>query len=527
MIQGNHSLTNRIKNISVAWLISSLLFGSLAIFVYVQQKEAAKQSVQAASELIRQELDSQLHNIDVFLKHAERLDETCDAHTISLMREQVFVNPALSEIGIVDEYGRLLCNSFGRLTPPVQTTEPIKQPGLRYHGPIITDFLQVPAFVLARTRNDGFEVNALLPTSWLSDTLDITRHKNLAFIALLDGKSGVPIFLRGKYTLPLGETIFPMTDVLEFEGHFDDGTQKYIFARPLAALPQLTIMVASDAKRLSAIQPVWLLALLLLYCGSLVGLTMLLNHYDSRVLSSRALLLGAISKQELFNVYQPLVDTTTREVVGVEVLIRWQHPVEGELSPAYFIPEAERDGSILDLSIYQIERALTELRAILKSKPNFKVSFNVNGYLLTCADYLEVLHKANLVIPKLTIELTERDVLSQAQIHSVLQSLVNSGVEIAIDDFGTGYSGLHYLQSFPIDLLKIDQTFVASIGMDNLQSPVLNAMIEMAAKLNKKLIAEGVETAHQAEYLSRQGVCVHQGWYYYKAMPIQKLKEVC
>ncbi|TMP28206.1 EAL domain-containing protein [Pseudoalteromonas rubra] len=527
MTQGNHSLTDRIKNIIVAWLISSLLFGLLAIFVYVQQKDAAKQSVQAASELIRLELDSQLHNIDVFLKQAEQLNTHCDANTIALMREQVFVNPALSEIGIVDQQGRLLCNSFGRLTPPVQTTEPVKQSGLRYHGPIITDFLQVPAFVLARTRSDGFEVNALLPTSWLSDTLDITRHRNLAFIALLDGDSGVPIFLRGKYTLPLGEALFPMRDMVEFEGRFDDGTQKYIFARPLAALPQLTIMVASDAKQLSTIQPVWLLTLLLLYSASLIGLTMLLNYYDRRVLSSRALLLGAISRHELFNVYQPLVDATTRELVGVEVLVRWQHPVEGELSPAYFIPEAERDGSILDLSIYQIEKALTELSEIVQNHPNFKVSFNVNGYLLTCKDYLEVLHKANLVIPRLTIELTERDVLSQAQIHSVLQSLVEQGVEIAIDDFGTGYSGLHYLQSFPIDLLKIDQTFVASIGMENLQSPVLNAVIEMAAKLDKKLIAEGVETAHQAEYLSRQGVSVHQGWYYYKAMPVHELKQIC
>ncbi|QTL34704.1 EAL domain-containing protein [Pseudoalteromonas viridis] len=527
MTQGNHSLTDRIKNIVVAWLISSLLFGLLAIFVYVQQKDAAKQSVQAASELIRLELDTQLRNIDRFLKQAEQLNQACDGRTISLMREQVFVNPALSEIGIVDQSGRLLCNSFGRLDPAVQTTEPIKQPGLRYHGPIITDFLQVPAFVLARTRSDGFEVNALLPTSWLSDTLDITRHKNLAFIALLDGETGVPIFLRGQYTLPLGEVIFPMRDEMEFEGGFDDGTQKYIFARPLAALPQLTIMVASDAKQLSTIKPVWLLTLLLLYCASLVGLTMLLNYYDRRVLSSRALLLGAISRQELFNVYQPLVDATTREVVGVEVLIRWQHPLEGELSPAYFIPEAERDGSIQELSVYQIEKALSELRAIVQSRRNFKVSFNVNGYLLTCPDYLQMLHQANELIPQLTIELTERDVLSQAQIHSVLQSLVEQGVEIAIDDFGTGYSGLHYLQSFPIDLLKIDQTFVASIGMDNLQSPVLNAVIEMANKLDKKLIAEGVETAHQAEYLSRQGVTIHQGWYYYKAMPIHELKQIC
>ena len=116
--------------------------------------------------------------------------------------------------------------------------------------------------------------------------------------------------------------------------------------------------------------------------------------------------------------------------------------------------------------------------------------------------------------------------LSQSEVKNTLENIKTWGVEVAIDDFGTGYSGLHYLQSFSIDLLKIDQSFVASIGLDNLRSPVLNAMIDMAGNLNKKLIAEGVETQTQANYLIAHGVTIHQGWLYEKALKIDSLFEL-
>ncbi|KZN30755.1 hypothetical protein N474_23830 [Pseudoalteromonas luteoviolacea CPMOR-2] len=525
MRQRKHSWTNSIKNFFVSWLICSFIFGLLFTFIYIQHKESEKASVQGMAERVLVDLESQLDTVDDFLRQSESIDTRCTDDTVRHMRQFVFKNPAVSEIGVVTPRGDLICNSFGVLSKPMYLSEPLKKRGLRYHGPIISEFLQVPAFVLARTRHDGFEVNALLPTDWINDTLHLRKYKELDFVAVVDTETGVPVFLQGQYSLPLNHTVFPLSRSTEIEGRFDDQTQKYLYIKPFKNVPRLAVVVGKSAKYLGMPNPLWLLVLCLLYLASWVGLVLVLNHYDKRLLSSRTLLLDAIYRSELFNVYQPLVNAQNQKIKGVEVLIRWMHPLEGELGPAYFVPEAERDGTILELSLYQIDLALRDLKPILANNNNFKVSFNVNGFLLMCPSYIRKLCEAKAVFNNLTIELTERDVLSEAKIKLILKELVDLGIEIAIDDFGTGYSGLQYLQSFPIDLLKIDQSFVASIGLDNLQSPVLNAVIEMAEKLDKKLIAEGVETAQQADYLFDRGVVVHQGWHYYKALNISELKR--
>ncbi|MCF2857143.1 cyclic diguanylate phosphodiesterase [Pseudoalteromonas sp. SMS1] len=478
------------------------------------------------AERVLFDLESQLDIVDEFLRQSGSFDTQCSDDTIRHIRQFVFKTPAVSEIGIVTPRGDLVCNSFGVLAKPMYLSEPIKKRGLRYHGPIISEFLQVPAFVLSRTRHDGYEVNALLPTDWINDTLHLRKYKALDFVAVVDTDTGVPVFLQGRYSLPLNRKIFPLRRSIEMEGLFDDQSHKYLYIKPFNSVPRLAVVVSKPARYLGMPNPLWLLVLCLLYMASWAGLVVLLNYYDKRLLSSRTLLLDAINRAELFNVYQPLVNAQNQQVEGVEVLIRWMHPLEGELGPAYFVPEAERDGTILELSLYQIDLALRNLKPILVENSHFKVSFNVNGFLLMCPSYIKKLCEAKAVFNNLTIELTERDVLSEAKIKLILKELVDMGIEIAIDDFGTGYSGLQYLQSFPIDLLKIDQSFVASIGLDNLQSPVLNAVIEMAEKLDKKLIAEGVETAQQAHYLLERGVSVHQGWHYYKALNINDLKRV-
>nr|WP_275424200.1 EAL domain-containing protein [Pseudoalteromonas luteoviolacea] len=518
--------TNHSKNVVVSWLICSFLFGLISTFIYIQHAESNRADVRAMAERVILDFGSQLNNVDTFLHQSDSIDVQCSAATIQQMRQFVFKHPAVSEIGIVNPSGELVCNSFGLLPTPMFISEPPKKRGLRYHGPIISEFLQVSAFVLARTRHDGYEVNALLPTEWIKDMLHLSKYSELDYIAIVDSETGVPVFLQGDYSLPLGHSIFPVVQNIELEKVFDDQTRKFIHIRPFKNVPQLSVVVSKNARYLGLPSPVWLTALCLMYVLSWLGLVLLLNHYDKRVLSSRALLLGALNRQELFNVYQPLIDAKTQNILGAEVLIRWMHPVEGELGPTYFVPEAERDGTVLEMSLYQIDKAISDLAPVIAVKPDFKVSFNVNGYLLSCPSYIKKLCEAKSVFNNLTIELTERDVLSQTKIKSVLYQLVELGVEIAIDDFGTGYCGLQYLQSFPIDLLKIDQSFVASIGLDNLQSPVLNAVIEMADKLEKKLIAEGVETQLQADYLSARGVVVHQGWYYSKALKISAFKNL-
>ncbi|KAF7773943.1 hypothetical protein PCIT_a0294 [Pseudoalteromonas citrea] len=521
-----HLLNKQIKNVIYAWLTCSVIFGVIASLLYIQKQQSSKLHLQNIAHKIQFELNSQIQIVDNFLIEAESIDIRCTPNTLKLLRQQVFKNPAVSEIGIVSSSGLLACNSFGQVTPAIQTTEPIKARGLRYHGPIISDYLEMSAFVLARTRTDGYEINVLLPSTWLRGSLNLAQYTQLDFVALVDAVTGVPIILQGQYSLPLNRPLFPLVTQYQETDLFDDGKSKYLSAKPLSAIPQLALVVASNTSELFQLdsQPLFIVAVI--YAVSWFSVCIFLNYYDKRQMGLKSQLKRAIAQQELFNVYQPQVNAVTNEVVGAEVLIRWQHPVEGKLSPAFFIPEAERSGAIVDISIEQMKLALQELAPILAINPLFKVSFNVNGQLLSNRDYLGILHLASQEIQNLTIELTERDVLSQSEVKSILENIKTWGVEVAIDDFGTGYSGLHYLQSFSIDLLKIDQSFVASIGLDNLQSPVLNAMIEMAGNLNKKLIAEGVETQTQANYLIAHGVTIHQGWLYEKAQTIDSLFEL-
>lgn len=523
-MRGVHSLSKLVKNIFAAWLACSFIFAIMAALTYVHQKETAKSNLIAVSNRIVADIDKEFAVVDDTLKHAVNLSPNCDNASLQYMRRLVFANPGMSEIGVINPNGELVCNSFGKLNPPVATTMPIKQPGLRYYGPIITDYLELPAFVLARTRSDGYEVNVLMPDHWLKTALDISAHHNTDFVALVDNRTGVPVFLNGDYSLPLGKSLFPQASSTVVESRFDDGQLKFAYVTPLPSLTQMSLIVAKNDAELITISWIWVLSLVLVYFASCVGLTLLLNSYDKRQLSNKAQIIRALSNNELFNVYQPLVDVSSGNIVGVEVLIRWRHPVEGVLGPAYFIPEAERDGTILDMSIVQVEEAMAALADISAARENFKVSFNVNGLLLSSKRYIDILMAAKSVLPCLTIELTERDMLTQSQTKTVLNELKRAGIEIAIDDFGTGYSGLQYLQSLPIDLLKIDQSFVASIGLDTLQSPVLSAVIDMAEKLDKKLIAEGVETQAQAHYLRNRGVLVHQGWRYYKALEFAALQ---
>ncbi|RXF03038.1 EAL domain-containing protein [Pseudoalteromonas sp. PS5] len=524
-MRGAHSLSKLLKNIFIAWLSCSFVFSIATLFSYVHLKETAKANLATVVNRIVSDIDKEFTVVDDTLKYAVDLSLNCEPHSLHHMRRLVFENPGMSEIGVIDPKGKLICNSFGRLTPPVNTSAPLKQSGLRYYGPIITDYLELPAFVLARTRDDGYEVNVLMPDHWLKRMLDISAHHDTDFAALVDNTTGVPIFLNGNYSLPIRQKLFPAKNRQAVEGHFDDGAVKFAYISAIPSLPQLSLIIAKNDDRLVKMEWIWGLLWGVLYCCSWGGLTFLLINYDKRQLSSKTQILRALANEELFNVYQPLVCAQSKSIVGVEVLIRWRHPLEGDLGPAYFVPEAERDGTILDISIAQVEEAMRDLSEILLQQPKFKVSFNVNGLLLGSKRYIDTLLCAKKHISSLTIELTERDVLTQAQTKTVLNELKRAGIEIAIDDFGTGYSGLQYLQSFPIDLLKIDQSFVASIGLDTLQSPVLAAVIDMAEKLDKKLIAEGVETQAQADYLQSRGVNIHQGWLYYQALELPQLKH--
>lgn len=223
-----------------------------------------------------------------------------------------------------------------------------------------------------------------------------------------------------------------------------------------------------------------------------------------------------------FEVYcQPLIHAESRECAGIELLLRWNNPRQGNISPDGFIPLAEQLNLIVPLTCFLLQETVKYLDRLPK-KNGFHVSINVaarhfkNGVILEdLQHYWFPAHPEQHLI----LELTERDALPEVS-HHVVRDLHQLGVRLAIDDFGTGHSSLAYLETLNPDILKIDKSFTAAIGTDAVNSKVTDMIIALGHRLNIELIAEGVETPEQAEFLRQQSVCLLQGYLYAKPMPL-------
>jgi EAL domain-containing protein (putative c-di-GMP-specific phosphodiesterase class I) len=227
--------------------------------------------------------------------------------------------------------------------------------------------------------------------------------------------------------------------------------------------------------------------------------------------------------------YQPKINLQTGTIVGVEALIRWQHPKQGLLPPAEFVSIAEDCGLILPIGRWVLREACLQAQAWLQAGlPQISVAVNTSSLEFRALDFLDNIYatlKDTCLEPGyLELELTEsvlmRDVKS---VVSVLHALADLGVKLAIDDFGTGYSSLSYLRQFPINNLKIDQSFVNQLTTNPDDASIVIAVISLGNSLKKRVIAEGVETAEQYAFLKAQYCDEGQGYYFGRPMPANAL----
>lgn len=268
---------------------------------------------------------------------------------------------------------------------------------------------------------------------------------------------------------------------------------------------------------------------LLVPLGIVAGfaLALIVFRYTQHRLSMLWHFRRALKRGELFLAYQPLVDLDSGRWVGAEALLRWRREDGTMVSPDVFIPMAERNHLIGQVTARVIQLFIRDLRDMLRQRPDFHVSLNFSSTDLANTDLVEALHSAIVVAglrpSNIQVEATERGLLDTVQTRGVLQYLRTQGIRIAIDDFGTGYSSLSYLNTLDVDCLKIDKSFVETIGTDAATSQVVAHVIEIAKSLKLTMIAEGVETAAQADYLRARGVQYAQGWLFAKPLPAADL----
>jgi len=236
----------------------------------------------------------------------------------------------------------------------------------------------------------------------------------------------------------------------------------------------------------------------------------------------------AISTDELRLYYQPQYDILNGKMVGVEALVRWQHPQKGLILPNEFISVAEESGLIIPLGDWVLRKACSDIRRWLDEESiSLSLSVNISVQQLEMEQFvaktLKIIKRLNLPRNILELEITEHAIMQDMdKAIQTLTELSNKGIRIAIDDFGTGYSSLGYLQTLPINTLKMDRSFVQGIKSSG-DNSIINAIIAMAKGLNLDLIAEGVENQPQIDHLLSAGCCLAQGFYYSRPVPENEL----
>ena len=232
----------------------------------------------------------------------------------------------------------------------------------------------------------------------------------------------------------------------------------------------------------------------------------------------------ALERNEFVIHYQPQADLMTGRIVGMEALVRWQHPERGLVPPAEFIPLAEETGLIVALGEWVLHNACLQLQSWLQQGfAPLVVAVNLSGRQLESQDLVEkvamVLNKTGLPPHLLELEITESIIMQRAEdIIPMLHRLKEMGIKLAIDDFGTGYSSLSYLKRFPIDMLKIDRSFLQGIPTDPDDGAIITAIVALAKSLRLKVTAEGVELKEQKVFLQEQGCHMMQGYYLSKPL---------
>jgi len=466
-----------------------------------------------ASDVLRRSEESTGQTLAIFqaLKQAPGAQDPCSADTIRLMGKLDLGSDQIQAVGYVHN-DRLLCSSYGKhdspVGPPLYTTPYGTQTRTGVQFPIYPGL----EFLLVTDVQSGYTtaIHPNLPLDVFSNDAEIS-------LGVFSTVSGKPVIHRGTvkpvWLEKLGEA---------GEAQYLDG--EYLVAVKKSGKYALAAFAAVPSARITA--GLWRSALTLVPIGAIAGslLAFAVAFLVRQQLALPSLIKVALRRNEFFLEYQPIMDLRDGACVGAEALIRWRRPDGHIVRPDLFIPEAEDAGLITAITKRVMELVARDAATLLRARPGLHIAINLSARDLqtegTGQRVRSLIQRMEVQAHNLMVEVTERGFMQEADIaHRVMADLHESKIRIAIDDFGTGYSSLSYLQKFKLDYLKIDKSFVDTMGGDAATSQVAHHIIEMAKSLNLEMIAEGVETEAQLRYLRQRGVQFAQGWYFSKALP--------
>lgn len=433
----------------------------------------------------------------------------CSASHIAEMRTATVNAPSVEEVGYLDR-GIIECTSWGPLSQEIprsgfDTTVDGMGVSIRM-APTVSQGNPMTALHL------GHYNTLIVPSRFLDVPVD-----NAIGIVLMT-ESGQLIYGRNEPDLAIAAKLVDERPSGRSAAHLyatvhDNGLV-------VIALVSQSAMTGQLMRQVAIFVPI----------GAFIALFIvgLVYWFSKNRLSPKAELEMAVRNREFVVHFQPIVELATGICFGAEALVRWQQPDGTLVRPDLFIPLAEETGLIVPITDQVVDAVITELKSLLVSDRTLHIAINLCAEDIATGRILDVLEKklkdTGIRNQQIWLEATERGFIDIDAARITLTRARNSGHAVAIDDFGTGYSSLQYLEGLPLDALKIDKSFVDTIGKETATSSVVLHIIAMAQELGLFSVAEGVETEEQASYLRDKGVNFAQGWLFSKPLTAKDFK---
>lgn len=495
-------------------LLAALL--ALAAAPWLAWQEAERQAYAAQSDLGLRYAHDMLYRVDETVRQAlgglallSRYGaDPCSAEAQATMRRVALGASYLKAVGHVRD-GVMQCSSLGGAPFPLGSRVLRQSTGELIYARVPVDGSR-PSSLMAIQRG-GF--GALFDSNLPLDTGTASPGMSLAVLHL-ERRADEPVSMASGFV--------DRAWVARLDGQaqvsFTDGNYLVSIARstltPSAGVAALPLSAVAAQRNALA----WRLVPAGLVAGIAMAAALLLLARQQNSLESA--LRKALRNDELFLLYQPVVDLGSGRCIGVEALLRWRRSSGELIGPDLFIPLAEQTGMITRVTARVLQLVERDTSAFLHTHPDFHVAINLAASDLhsnaIVAALEPMLAASGPGTANVVVEITERGILDIEAARPVIGALRGRGVHVAIDDFGTGYAGLSYLESLQVDFLKIDRSFIETIGTGAPTNQVVGHIIAMASAMGLRMVAEGIETPAQADYLRERGVQFAQGWLFGK-----------
>lgn len=514
---------------SIFWVVFvSILPTVILLFIsYFQAISSAKTDLDNIVKIATDETNQLLEDAEVMLRRSNLDLQSADNQTaVNLLRREIYNDFRFREAGIINKKGFIEVSSLGILDKPIPAAPTKSQfdptnPDLQILGPGKTQLMQEKSIILT-LRGSGRigGIYLLVDPAILTYFVKVIPNKDLGehgFISLvtsdqrlLSSIGAVPQDLSSGLNQSSFKTIrsnrTTRNSNIKIIGGVSRGWALRYWLQNLLFSAPLTIFISGILSYLFIRQ-----------LRQVNGLDYELKR--------------GLAQNEFEVHYQPIVDLKTRQCIGSEALLRWRHPQRGLIYPGLFIPIAEQTGLIIPMTEWLLEKVIQDQIILRKRIPDFYTSVNLSPTQLNTGDVelliqimRETNHDSNVMI---TFEITENKLIEeQVQVvQDAIARLKQLGSRFAIDDFGTGYSNIAYLQKLDLDQLKLDQLFVKGIEHGSNVIQIVDSLIEFGNRLGLTLVAEGIETEAQYQYLRDRGVQYGQGWLFSRPLPLEDFEQ--